>query len=442
MQNLFKIRREERWLALSSFVVLLGLHALLWAYYPASFFKGGKLGFWSVFYNHMHLSGFDNYSYIFVSCTRIYYDMLRHPLFAILLYPLYWVNQALRPLTGHNSAVFLVSALTIFAGVYSLIFLYRILRDRIGVGRADAHWITTLFFSFAMVMLTMIVPDHFCLSLLLLLLTLWLATSPRPQPLWLVSLLATLTGGTTLSNIAKSWLASLFVRGKRIFRPMTVLAVVIVPVLLFVGAGYWQNETIIKPVDARGKAVLAKKMQKDSTLKAKLAAHDKEMKARRGKPIADNFLLQQTNITASRGPAIVENLFGEGLQFHQKELLKDYSVDRPAIVGYDYWWQYGIEALVVLLFVGGILCGLRTRLMLLLLSWFGCDLLLHVVLGFGLNEVYIMSAHWMFIIPIAIAILLRRVQPRLQQPLRIIIILLTVYLLVYNGSLLVDYLLK
>lgn len=329
MQNLFKIRREERWLALSSFVVLLGLHALLWAYYPASFFKGGKLGFWSVFYNHMHLSGFDNYSYIFVSCTRIYYDMLRHPLFAILLYPLYWVNQALRPLTGHNSAVFLVSALTIFAGVYSLIFLYRILRDRIGVGRADAHWITTLFFSFAMVMLTMIVPDHFCLSLLLLLLTLWLATSPRPQPLWLVSLLATLTGGTTLSNIAKSWLASLFVRGKRIFRPMTVLAVVIVPVLLFVGAGYWQNETIIKPVDARGKAVLAKKMQKDSTLKAKLAAHDKEMKARRGKPIADNFLLQQTNITASRGPAIVENLFGEGLQFHQKELLKDYSVDRP-----------------------------------------------------------------------------------------------------------------
>ena len=203
MQNLFKIRREERWLALSSFVVLLGLHALLWAYYPASFFKGGKLGFWSVFYNHMHLSGFDNYSYIFVSCTRIYYDMLRHPLFAILLYPFYWTNQALRPLTGHNSAVFLVSALTIFAGVYSLIFLYRILRDRVGVGRADAHWITTLFFSFAMVMLTMIVPDHFCLSLLLLLLTLWLATSPRPQPLWLVSLLATLTGGTTLSNIAK-----------------------------------------------------------------------------------------------------------------------------------------------------------------------------------------------------------------------------------------------
>lgn len=442
MRNVLKVRREERWLALSSFVVLLGLHALLWAYYPASFFKGGKLGFWSVFYNHMHLSGFDNYSYIFVSSTRIYYDMLRHPLFAVLLYPLYWANEGLRLLTGHNCAVFLVSALTIFAGVYSLLFLYRILRDRVGVGRTDATWLTVLFFSFSMVMLTMLVPDHFCLSLFLLLLTLWLATSPRPQPLWVVSLLATLTGGTTLSNIAKSWLASLFARGKRFFRPATLFAAVFVPAALFVGAGYWQNETIIKPLDARGKRVLAKKMEKDSTLKARLEAHDKEMKSRRGKPIADNFLLQQTNLSASRGPAIVENLFGEGIQFHQRELLQDYSVDRPAVIGYDYWWQYGVEAVVVLLFVGGIVCGFRTRLMLLLLTWFGCDMFLHVVLGFGLNEVYIMSAHWMFIIPIAIAMLLRRVQPRFQAKLRAVVALLAVYLLFYNGTLLVDYLLK
>ena len=86
--------------------------------------------------------------------------------------------------------------------------------------------------------------------------------------------------------------------------------------------------------------------------------------------------------------------------------------------------------------------GRRSRFLWIALSWMGFDMIIHVVLGFGLNEVYIMSAHWMFIIPIAIAMLLRRGQPRLQQPLRIVIMLLTVYLLVYNGSLLVDYLLK
>lgn len=120
--------------------------------------------------------------------------------------------------------------------------------------------------------------------------------------------------------------------------------------------------------------------------------------------------------------------------------MKDYSVDRPAIVGYDYWWQYGIEALVVLLFVGGILCGLRTRLMLLLLSWFGCDLLLHVVLGFGLNEVYIMSPHWLFVLPIAMGFALLRLRARWLLAARVALMGLSVFLLAYNASLYVQYL--
>ena len=442
LKNIFAIRREERGLALTSFLLLLGLHALMWAYYPASFYKAGKLGFWSIFYNRMHLSGFDDYSYIFVSSARIYYDLPRHPLYALLLSPLYWANQGLQQLTGTNCAVFLVSALTIFAGVYALIFLYRILRYTVGLCRTDAHLLTLLFFSFAMVMLSLLVPDHFCLSLFFLLLTLWLAMSPRPQPLWLVSVLTTLTGGTTLSNISKSWLAVWFVRGRRCLRPATLLAVVVVPVALFVGAGVWQNETIIKPLEARGKAMLEKKIQKDSTVKAKLETHDKEMKARGGKPIADNFLLRQTNVSTSRGPSIVENLLGESLQFHQKELLKDYSVDRPAIVRYNHWWQYGVVAVVVALALGGIFCAHPTRLVYILLSWFCCDVLLHVGLGFGLNEVYIMSAHWIFILPILIGVLLFRLSSRMRWLLRGIIALLTAYLLVYNGSLLVGYLVK
>lgn len=442
MANIFKIKREERWLALVSLLVLLALHALMWEYFPASFFKGGKLGFWSVFYNRMCLSGFDNYSYIFISSTRIYYEMVRHPLFAAVLFPLYWANEGLRLLTSYNCAVFLMSGLTIFCAVYSLIFLYRILRHRVGVGHGDALLLTALFFSFAMIMLTMLVPDHFCLSLLLLLLTLWLATSPARQPLWLVALLTTLTGGITLSNVAKSWLATLLVRGRAMLRPAAVVAAVVVPLAIFVGAGVWQNEAIIKPLNVRGERIMKKKLAKDSTLKARLAAHDSEMRARRGKPIADNPLLSQTNMSAPRGRSLVENFFGEGIQLHQRNLLQDYSVDRPAFVPYNHWWQYAVEAVVVLLFLVGAVCGTRSRVMLIGLGWWFCDLLLHVGLGFGLNEVYIMSAHWMFVMPLGIAFLLRRAAPRLRGAVRGVVALLTVYLLTYNGWLLVDYLLK
>lgn len=442
MRCVFRIKREERWLALAATVVLAGLHALMWAYFPATFYQKGELGFWSIFYNHMHLSGFDNYSYIFVSSTKIYYEMLRHPLFAAWLLPLYGLNELLRPLTDHNCAVFLVSALTILCSVYALVFLYRVLRERVGLGRWDAHWLTVLFSSFAMVMLTMLVPDHFCISLMLLLLTLWLATSPQRQPLWVASVLATLVGGTSLSNIAKSWLASLFARRARFFRPASLLAVVVVPLLLFLAAGYGQQKVLIEPQQAWGQRQLEKKLAKDSTLKARLAKHDAEMRARNGQPIADNKLFRLTNVSTSRGPVVVENLFGEGIQLHQRDLLKDYSVDRHAVVHYDHWWQYGVELLVILLFLAGVVCGLRTRLMQLLLAWWACDMTLHVGLGFGLIEVYIMSAHWMFIIPIAIGVLMQRLQPHYRRPLRVVVALLTVYLMAYNGSLLVGYLLQ
>lgn len=168
----------------------------------------------------------------------------------------------------------------------------------------------------------------------------------------------------------------------------------------------------------------------------------KAVYAHQGKPMGQGEFSSWTDATTPRLESIVENLFGEPIQLHTDHVLGDVLINRPVIVPYRYAASYAVEAFVVLFFLAGIWMGRRCRFLWIALSWMGFDMIIHVVLGFGLNEVYIMSAHWMFIIPIAIAMLLRRVQPRLQQPLRIIIMLLTVYLLVYNGSLLVDYLLK
>ena len=68
-------------------------------------------------------------------------------------------------------------------------------------------------------------------------------------------------------------------------------------------------------------------------------------------------------------------------------------------------------------------------------------MLLHVVLGFGINEVYIMSAHWMFIIPIAIGYWMKRLHFSMLPYMRGILILLILYLLIYNGWLIGKYLL-
>ena len=65
---------------------------------------------------------------------------------------------------------------------------------------------------------------------------------------------------------------------------------------------------------------------------------------------------------------------------------------------------------------------------------------MHIIFGFGLNEVYIMTAHWAFIIPIATAFVLKNSGARFSRYARILTLLLTIWLWVYNGWLIADYL--
>ena len=108
------------------------------------------------------------------------------------------------------------------------------------------------------------------------------------------------------------------------------------------------------------------------------------------------------------------------------------------IVRYSSPLNYAVEALVVLLFAAGVWFGRRSRFLWLCMSYFALDMLLHVGLGFGLNEVYIMTAHWAFIFPIGAAYLLRR---STSGALRLLVAALTVWLWAWNGTILFGYLL-
>lgn len=157
-------------------------------------------------------------------------------------------------------------------------------------------------------------------------------------------------------------------------------------------------------------------------------------KARRnpyGRPIAKSGFMRWTDVTTPRGSAIVDNLFGESIQLHADHALGDVLRHRPVIVAYRSPVQYVVEALLALLFLAGIWCGRRSRLLWLALSWAAFDMLLHLGLGFGLNEVYIMSCHWIFVIPLALAYLLRAVRGKW---LSIALAALTLYLYVWNLS--------
>jgi hypothetical protein len=107
---------------------------------------------------------------------------------------------------------------------------------------------------------------------------------------------------------------------------------------------------------------------------------------------------------------------------------------------YKVWGNYVVEAAILLLFAFGVYYGRRSSLMLLPLSWFAFDMLMHMVLGFGINEVYIMTAHWAFVIPVAVAFLLRGLRPVPRRIASLSVGAIALYLWGYNLCVLVDYL--
>ncbi len=474
--KIFRIKREERWLSLFTLLYLIGLHTLVICKYY-ELFTPIKKYYWPLFIRNFHVSGFDPITYSIVSDWTAGYNVYRHPFLAFFMYIPYQLNQLLIALTGHNCAIFVVALMQTFFGFYGMVFFYRIVREVVELSRTTATLLTLFFMSFAYVMVSAMVPDHFIISMTLLLLALYMAgmciKKGRMLKTWQMVLYFMLTAGVSLNNGLKVFLAGLFVNKKRFFRPLNLLLGVIVPSLLIWGFCRWEYRVFVWPKEvAQQKANKKKKeakqkkdyqmrieqQRKDSLLlakgdtaaleaqKAKKAAEEKkkaEARKRRGPkqgaPISKGEFMRWTDITSSRADAIVENLFGESIQLHSEHLLGDVLRNRPMVVRYSHWWNYMVEAVVAGLFFLGLCAGRRSRFLWLVMSFFGMDFALHVGLGFGINEIYIMSAHWIYAIPIAIAFVPKMLPERWQVGFGAVIALLTAYLFIYNVNLLLQY---
>lgn len=435
------LRKEERPIAVVALVVFAALNALLIANHWQSFTRGAHVGFWSVFYNHLNMSGYDIFSLIFISCMRLHWNALRHPLFVVLLLPLFWLNRLIMPPTEFNAAVLLMAALLVAADVWGAVLMHRLLRDVVEVRRVDAALLTALFYGFAHVMIATMVPDHFALSLPLLLLTLLITgrklKEGKPMKLWQSALLFFLTAGVTLTNGVKVVLAAWFVNGRKVFAWRSIAAFV-VPTLLLGAIYVWQQDAIVAPQERKIKRIEAAVAKKDPARIAKLNEHNDFVKQQNGEALTKNVpLLEWSDITTDRWQSAVDNLFGESLQLHRDYLLEDVQQTRPVFVQYRSALNYVVEALLVVLLAVGAWTARREKFFLMVLAWFGFDMLMHMGFGFGLNEVYIMTAHWAFIIPIAAGYILRRSN---SMAPRVLVAALAVWLWAYNAAIVIGYL--
>ena len=445
--NIFKVKKEERWLAFAMLAVFVTFNAMMIASHYHVYTMEAHGGFWSVFTKNFRMSGYDCWSWITVSGGRIHFVTSRHPLYLTFLYPLYLLNDWLIQNVGYNFAVYFMAVIIVFSAFYAVLFMYRVFREVLELRRKDARLLTLLLFSFGHVLIPTMVPDHFVISLMLLSLTLYITGKKMKKgqllTAWQSLVLTFFTAGMATSNGVKTLLAGLFTNGKKVFTCKFISIGVVLPLLLLLGIQQSQYYLLEVPQQAVVRHIESETLKKNPQ---KVLEHKKQrdewQRTHLGQPVGDGVITKLMDVSTPRVPTIVENFFGESIQLHQRSLLKDVSWERPIFVEYNWSVNYIIEAFVVLLFIVGIVFSYKQRFFKMLLAWFACDLTLHLILGFAVTEVYIMTSGWAFIIPISYGYLLKRLSMKWLKMMRVALIMLTIYLWIYNAGQTVYYLMS
>ena len=473
--GIFRIKKDERGMALAAALYAVVLNLLVILHYASLYTKVGE-AYHQLFVRTFHISGFDPLSYAVVSQWEQAYNIYRHPLLAFFMLPAAQLNQALMAITGLNMAPFIVGGMLVFCAFYSILFLYRLMVQVIGVQRLDASLLSAFFMSMAYVMVSVSVPDHFCFSMFMLLLTLWVAgrkmQQGQPFTKWQTILFFIVTAGISLNNGIKIFMTNACVNGRKFWRPANLFLAIVLPSLLMWGAARMEWNHYERPSQyiknqkrkaevAAAHAKIAQAVRDTTHLtdttaikraiqqaikrqahQQYVADHKQPWNRHKGQPMGKGEFTQWTDGTTSRWQSTVDNLMGESIQLHEDHLLQDTLRARPLFVSYRYALNYVVEGLVALLFLWGIWAGRHHRLLWLALSFWAFDMVIHMGLGFGLNEVYIMGAHWLFVIPIAYAYLLRQTatQRRWHRLLRTLLLVLTLFLFCWNFALYTHYL--
>ena len=437
--NIFKVKKEERWLAFAMLAVFVTFNAMVIASHYHVYTMEAHGGFWSVFTKNFRMSGYDCWSWITVSGGRIHFVTSRHPLYLTFLYPLYLLNDWLIQNVGYNFAVYFMAVIIVFSAFYAVLFMYRVFREVLELRRKDARLLTLLLFSFGHVLIPTMVPDHFVISLMLLSLTLYITGKKMKKgqllTAWQSLVLTFFTAGMATSNGVKTLLAGLFTNGKKVFTCKFISIGVVLPLLLLLGIQQSQYYLLEVPQQAVVSHIESETLKKNPQ---KVLEHKKQrdewQRTHLGQPVGDGVITKLMDVSTPRIPTIVENFFGESIQLHQRSLLMDVSWERPIFVEYNWSVNYIIEAFIVLLFIVGIVFSYKQRFFKMLLAWFACDLTLHLILGFAVTEVYIMTSGWAFIIPISYGYLLRQLSMKWRKVMRVTLIMLTIYLWIYNAG--------
>lgn len=113
--------------------MILGMfHLLIIAkFFPLFAHYGNRQ--WDVFMRNFHMSGFDPTGYAVLTHWHQGYDVVRHPLLALMMLPFYGLNRLLWWITGCNCCQIVMGALLLMAGITAWLMLFRTLNEHLAL---------------------------------------------------------------------------------------------------------------------------------------------------------------------------------------------------------------------------------------------------------------------------------------------------------------------
>jgi len=319
---------------------------------------------------------------------------IKHPLLSVFFLPINGLVHIVRLLNFGTLPLHYLVVMLFYncMAALSITILYKYCIHLIKNSKLQALLFCIVYALFAHVLLLSFVPETFQFSLLGLLLVLYVTTdsmlNQKKIPVFTNVLLFVYAAGTTLSNGIKYTIAQLFQQGNFKDKQKSIIWSAGITVLL-IGISFLVN-----------------------LFWGKIPANN----------VVDFMFSSQAHI--------ISEMFFEPVLFHNHNSLWGtgngiftYSSIFPVIINLVF---YAIIACAIFVTV-------KKRAVLLLLSFFGVDVFIHLICGFGIADLYIYCLHWLFIFPLLIGWLYKTIgNKKIIIGLNIVLVLLSISFAINN----------
>lgn len=348
--------------------------------------------------------GFDN-QYIF---KRGYSNVTAHPFMSVFSMPIVFVGNMLATILGYKFKTVIVLAFSTYLVVQGQVLIRRYLSEIIGLKNIHCNLLVVFFAVSASNLLLSMLYESFTFSFFFLCVMTYYYSykikSNQKLHLSIGLIFAFTIGGTTLTNLGKTLTPFFFekIKIKRIFaKQVLIISAFITTYALFsIMLIYFFGKNRVLDIFKRYENYTDSSLSMFETVKASISGFF-------GAPLLlPDFQIIQRALP--KGPYTIQIL-------------------------YDTFWQYGFTLAILTMLFFSIIYNWKNKLVLFIAFNLFFDIVLHLFLQYGLNELIIFAGHWVFTFPLLIGWLIKKQNNNVQKVIAGVLIACTLIAVLNNG---------